>query len=339
MKIDTVEIDKSLLAQMIQSGYGIRIVDIAFLPKGEDAYVYDAQDLTGKRYFVRLQPTPAANSLERACAITRRIRDECGLSQVVAPCQTRQGTFTLPFGRFILVVFPFVPGETLYQQGATEADLMATATLLASLHQCSVPVNGFALHCESFANPFKAPILQALAMAEATVNNRTNYQRQVCTLLRRERADLLSTLRRMEQFQNQAQRSVSEWVLTHGDPNLDNLIKVQEGELRLTDWGDIALGPPERDLFAFTGKGFDAFLRQYASIRQGIMLYAEIFAFYFYRWSMQEIADYSGHILLESLGPLEDEHAWVELQKYLPVRHKEIEADLDALRDILGRVV
>ncbi len=142
----------------------------------------------------------------------------------------------------------------------------------------------------------------------------------------------------MEQLQNRAQQSVSEWVLTHGDPNLDNLIKDQEGELHLSDWGDVAFGPPERDLFAFTGKGFEAFLRQYTSIRQGIGLHPDIFAFYFYRWSMQEIADYTGHILLEGLGPPEDEHAWVELQKYLPIRHKEIAASLEALRDILERV-
>ncbi len=183
MKTDAVEIDKLHLAQIIRSGYGINILDIKFLPKGEDSYVYEAQDLTGKRYFVRLQPSLAAKTLEKAYEITQLIRSRCGLSQIVAPCRAKQGKFTQSYGRFIVAIFPFVPGETLHQQRATEADLMAAATLLARLHQCSLNVNGLALHRESFANPFKATILQALATAEAAPSYRTHLHRRACTLL------------------------------------------------------------------------------------------------------------------------------------------------------------
>jgi aminoglycoside phosphotransferase (APT) family kinase protein len=158
-------------------------------------------------------------------------------------------------------------------------------------------------------------------------------------LLQAEQTDILATFVKMDQSGVRAKALSTDWVLTHGDPNLDNLLKDGHGQLHLTDWGEIALGPPERDLFAFTGEGFEAFLRTYKRLRQHVVLHAEIFAFYFYRWTMQEIADYATRILFERRGQVEDEHAWAELQPYLPIRHDHIAQGLRELQAVLERVL
>ena len=125
---------------------------------------------------------------------------------------------------------------------------------------------------------------------------------------------------------------------THGDPNLANILIDERGALHLTDWGEVALGPRERDLFHFTGERFEAFLRRYLGTVGLVELHERLFAFYTYRWTVQEIADYTTRILFRNTDPEEDRHAWEELAPYLPIRHEAIEAELRAIGAVIRRV-
>ncbi len=211
------------------------------------------------------------------------------------------------------------------------------ATLLARVHQ--LPLNLPSLCQERFDNPFKAPILRALDTAHTPSIARTSLQWEVCRLLVAEQADIVATLKRMDQLQPQAQRLVTDWVLTHGDPNRDNFLKDPHGRLHLTDWGELAIGPAERDLMHWTGDTFEVFLGHYARLRPHLTLHREVFEFYFYRWCMQEIADYATRILFRQLGPTEDEHAWAELQDYLPIQHRGIAQGLQEVQRVINRVL
>ncbi len=336
MKTDTSEIDKRALAQAINAAYGLDVSDLAFMPKGEDAYAYLARSSDGTRHFVRAQALSRAPALEQVYDATRALHDERGLWQVVAPYATRHNTCTINFGAYIVAVFPFVDGTTLWQHGASDDDITAAAMLLAAVHQCDsqrLPP----LVTETFANPFEVPIRRALRMAAAPPDNCSPLQREACRLLHAEHTDIEATMQRMAQLGAVAQQHTSRRVLTHGDPNLDNFLKDPHGTFHLTDWGEVALGPPERDLFAFTGMHFDVFLPQYIAACGPLALHAETFAFYFYRWTLQEIADYATRLLVQPLGPAEDAHAWAELQDYLPVRHADIEQSLAAVQAVCSR--
>ena len=336
MKTDTRDIDKHALAEAINAAYGIDVAELTFMPKGEDAYAYFARSSDGTRHFVRVQPIGRAPALEEVYRATRALHEEHGLRQVVAPCTAHHNTFTIDFGPYIVAVFPFIEGTTLWEQGASDNDVAAAATLLAAVHQCDLQFLP-PLATEPFANPFAAPIRRALSVAAAPSADFTSLQRAACRLLRAEQADIEATVQRMAQLGDAARQHTTTRVLTHGDPNLDNFLKDSRGTLHLTDWGEIAIGPPERDLFAFTGPRFDLFLQQYVVARGPLALHVETFAFYFYRWSLQEIADYATRLLFQQLGPAEDAHAWAELQEYLPVQHAKIVQDLEALQDVCSR--
>ncbi len=86
-------------------------------------------------------------------------------------------------------------------------------------------------------------------------------------------------------------------VVTHGDPNWANVLVDPEGKLFLTDWGELALGPRERDMTSFHGEHFEAFVPVYLEQSGPIRLHRLLFAFYLYRWAVQEIADYTVRIL------------------------------------------
>jgi spectinomycin phosphotransferase len=338
LKTDTRDINKQQLAWAINAAYGLDLLSLTFIPKGEDAYAYVGRTSDGVRYFIRAQTASRAGPLERVYDITHALHTRFGLSAVVAPLPTRRGTYTLNHGSYVVAIFSFIQGRTLYDQGVSDADLAQAAHIVAGLHNSSAALDMPSLQRETFGNPFETPIQQALQAIDAPAPRPNTYQRRVIHQLAVERADLLATLEQMRQLGERARGLATDWVLTHGDPNLDNLLKDEQSQLHLTDWGEVALGPPERDLFAFTGKGFKIFLQPYLRARKRVQLHGEIFAFYFYRWTVQEIADYTTRILFHSLGEQEDEHAWVELQPYLPVRHSHIAQGVQALRTVLERV-
>jgi aminoglycoside phosphotransferase (APT) family kinase protein len=358
MKTAARDIDRHRLLQAINAEYGFGLSTLEFIPKGEEAYAYIAQGHDGARFFVRSQPSARARSLEVAYAVTDALQRQLG-PQIVSPYATTTGTFTVRYGKYTIAVFPFLEGSTLYEarvtddshwysttstesdeQGVTDADLRAQAALLAALHESDTTQVDSALPRESFSNPFEGSILRLIAEAGAPSAGASPHQHEAKKLFRAERTDILATLAKMSQMQSEAQQLAGEWVITHGDPNEDNFLKGKDSTLYLTDWGEVALGPPERDLSAFTGARFERFLRHYANARgAALTLHPARFAFYFYRWTMQEIADYGTRILFQQGETVEEEHAWAELQPYLPIRHSEIARGVQAVQAVLDHVL
>ena len=102
-----------------------------------------------------------------------------------------------------------------------------------------------------------------------------------------------------------------EFVLTHGDPNTHNWIVDEHGGLRLCDWGDLGMGPRERDLFAFAEPHLQAAWKGYGRVPD-----PRILEFYRLRWILQEVADYGERLLDPECPPEERDHARAELERY-----------------------
>lgn len=338
MEIDTSGIDTGQLASQINAEYDLGLVAVAFWPQGEEAYSYVADGRAGERYFIRAQWKGDAAALESVFVVTNALHTECGLPQVVAPYPNRRGTFTCRHDGYTIAVFPFITGTTAFERGLSDQGLAQAAALIAAVHRvgrsCSLPP----VPQETFANPFEAPILRALQAAEAPDPWGNAYQQRVRDLLLAERADILAALERMRRLKAAAARLDLDRALTHGDPNLANLLLDAAGDPHLTDWGEVALGPPERDLSFFTGERFEAFLRHYLAAYGEVQLHQELFELYSYRWVVQEIADYTTRILFDNTDPREDEHAWEELTPYLPIRRGELQAGLREIGEVLRRV-
>ena len=334
MLTDRDDIDKQLLLHAIDDAYGLGLHTIAFVPKGQEAYTYVAQAAAGA-YFVRLQPAEKARELERVYPVLHVLQRH-GLSGVLAPLSTRAGRSTIMFGAELVAVFPLVEGVTLWQRGASPSDIEAAISIIARLHTTQPPNP---LPRELFDNPFEQLIRRALDVAPAANREWRPLQGQACRLLAAERGDILRSLDLFERLGGQMRRQVREWVPTHGDPNHDNFLEDRHGSLHLTDWGELAIGPPERDLWHFSDNMFDVALRRYISLRPLDALNIDAFAFYAYRWVMQEIADYSTRLLFDDLGSAEDEYAWKELQNYLPIRHDPLAEGLEQIRQVIHEVM
>jgi spectinomycin phosphotransferase len=312
MKFDTSGIDVKELAQRLTAACGAPISSVAFVPKGEEALCYVARGADGSRYFVRVQERAGTARLERTYAATDALRSRCGIAQVLAPLRCRSGTFAWRYGRFSVVVFPFVEGSTAFEAGFNPEQHAEAAAVVSALHnsggRCELP----ALARETFANPFDLPIRRALSLAASPPPAPTVWQDRASGLLLEQQADVQATLALMRRMGREARRLDPPLVPTHGDPNEANFLIGRDGSLRLTDWGELALGPRERDLTFFTGERFEPFLEWYLDGTHPVRLSRMLFAFCVYRWVVQEIADYATRILCGEPEPDEAEHAWLE---------------------------
>jgi hypothetical protein len=268
--------------------------------------------------------------------VTHALHHVCGLSEALAPYATRQGTFSVPFNGYTVAVFPFIDGTTVYERGITAVDITQAAQIMADLHGSAKGYDLPLVQRETFNHPFEPAIRRALAAAHEQVSHRPHPP--VCDLLLAEEADLLATLALMREFLATTQRLDLTWVPTHSDPNWANFLVDGEGTLHLTDWGEVAWGPLERDLNFFTGPTLEPFLRQYTAPTGPISLHETLFAFYSYRWALQEIADYTTRLLFTNTDLRENAHAWTELSPYLPIPHAAIRESLDETRAVVERM-
>ena len=325
MKTPPADLDVKELSRVLRAEYGFDGGELTFVPKGEDAYIYLTEAGTKPRLFVRAQERNRAGRLEEALRSAAGLREKCGLHEILSAIPAHGNTFTCRCGEYLVTVFPFIPGTTAFESGFSKSRIGQAARFLGRLHNCA---RRSSLTRARFENPFAQPILRALSRAESE-------QTAVAALLLQQRQDLIETLARMKRIKDDLSRLDLRMIPTHGDPNLDNLLWDLEENLFVTDWGELAAGPAERDLFAFTGEHFRDFLIDYVSGRDAITLHVGLFSFYFYRWSLQEIVDYSTRLLSARTPPEEAAHAWRELRKYLPLRHEEIARKVERIaRDL-----
>ncbi len=149
-------------------------------------------------------------------------------------------------------------------------------------------------------------------------------------LIRNNFDDVLDTARYTSLLGRILAKDQDDFVLTHGDPNLANLILGGDNHIYLIDWSSISMGAPERDLSFYIDLDWPMFWNVYKSLTGRAKCLLQRFKFYNYLWVLQEIADYTSRILGTN-EILEQECALDELRSYLPVPHDQINARLEFL--------
>jgi len=336
-------IDDDRLRSFLADRYRLSISSLNPGPAGEESFSYVAATVNRGPCFVRLQRrhwqpqsvTSFANSLMAAMVL----REKALLPQVVAPYPTRQARAVCGFAGYTVAIFPLIQGRTLFNTRLSIRDVAEVARLLARLHSVN-PKSGFPrLLKEQFKDPFRANILRVLRDTRLCrrINKIDPSHRRALHLLNDHRETILEAQRIMARLRSQIRKVRPKLVLTHGDANLANFIKDKQDRLYLTDWGDAGLGPAERDLFHFSGNQLGTFLKHYTRIRKDVEVSTPTFAFYYYRWALQEISDYSTRTFYLNGTVAEKRHSWEELKRWVPVPHDSISQDIARIQSILSK--
>ena len=338
MKVDNA-FDKAELKQLLSTEYALPLQSITFLPEGEDSYGYIVVSETDEKYFAK-----ASASVPDACLqLASLLRHRCNISGVVAPLKTSNGALGMPWHDFRVSLFPFIEGKSrwdLWKVGKdfTDAELGQTAVLLATIHHCTDEIKVDCLRVAKYDLPLRNELYEVLAASTKEIPSQNPYQKQLLEALAAHRSSVLAAMERYDELGRSATASQTSFVITHGDPTPGNLILDTENRLHLIDWDGVCLGPPEKDLVSFTGERFEVVLERYLTERQcDVFLHADIFGFYIYEWTLNEIRDYSTKILFKNKDTQQNEYDWESLQEYLPPNRELMEEGIAAIRGTFDR--
>ena len=337
MKVDNA-FDKTELLKQLSTAYGLSLKSITFFPEGEDSYGYIAVSDTGEKYFVKASTSVPDTCLKAASLLRHR----CNIRGVVAPLETQDGLLSIPWQGFNVSLFPFIEGKSrwdLWKVGKdfTDAELSQTAVLLATIHGCIDTVTSDSLTVAKYDLPLRHELHTVLEAPEK-IPARNGYQKRLLEAITQHRSAILQTLERYDSFGRSASVLQTPFVITHGDPTPGNLIIDAENRLHIIDWDGVCLGPPEKDLVSFTGERFEVILESYlAKRRNGAALHTDIFGFYIYEWTLNEIRDYGTKILFKNSDTQQNAYDWESLQDYLPPDQELMENGIAAVRNTLGR--
>ena len=337
MKVDNA-FDKTGLRQHLSTAYGLPLQSITFFPEGEDSYGYIVTSETGEKYFAKASTSVPNSRLQ----VASRLRNQCDISGIVAPLETQNGELSVPWQNFRVALFPFIEGKSrwdLWKVGKdfTDAELSQTAALLATIHGCTDAVASNNLTVATYDLPLRQE-LHIVLEAPRKIPPQNRYQKQLIEAIAQHRSEILQTLERYDSLGRSASALQTPFVITHGDPTPGNLILDAENRLHIIDWDGVCLGPLEKDLVSFTGERFEVVLEGYlAERRNGTALYADIFGFYIYEWTLNEIRDYGTKILFKNNDAQQNEYDWESLQDYLPPDRELMEDGIAVVRSTLGR--
>ncbi len=337
MKVDNT-FDKTELKESLSTAYALPLQSITFFPEGEDSYGYIVLSENGEKYFAK-----ASTSVPNSCLqVASLLRHQCNISGIVAPLETQGGDLSVPWQDFRVSLFPFIEGKSRWDlwkvdKDFTDAELSQTGALLATIHGCTDAVASNNLTVATYDLPLRQE-LHTVLEAPWQIPPQNGYQKQLLDAIAQHRSKILQALERYDSLGRSASALQTPFVITHGDPTPGNLIIDAENRLYIIDWDGVCLGPPEKDLVSFTGERFEVVLESYlAERRNGAALHADIFGFYIYEWTLNEIRDYGTKILFKNSDTQQNAYDWESLQDYLPPDRQLMEDGIAAVRDILSR--
>jgi spectinomycin phosphotransferase len=295
MLLPNPEIDERALAGLVAARYGAAPTRLAFAPVGGDGWHYRCPPFWVSVRRDRQGHCPAAY---RAAGELR----DAGLDFVLAPLPDATGRIVHRLGRFPVVVLPLVEGATLFEAGLRRGEAEQIHGMCLRLHAAR---GATPLAAETFDLPFRDELRSGLERALHAGPHLGPYAEALRDLIARNRSRILAMLAETEALAVACRADPLPFVPTHGEPDHGNVLRDTAGRLYLIDWGELRLGPPERDWASLEGLGLAPPAR------------APFMRFYHLRWDLGEIAEYTARFAAPHPGNAEDDDRWGELRLYL----------------------
>lgn len=184
-------------------------------------------------------------TLAAAADTVRRLADS-GHEYALAPVADLDGVLVqrlLP--GWALQVTPYVHGRSTDQGGWDDpAEQAEVARLVGRLHAATPPSS---VPRWSFAIPGRS-VLEAALDDLGRPWEGGPYAETARAFVAESLGAIRGHLRRYDELVRALEADADPWVVTHGEPDSDNVLRGDDGRMYLIDWGSVKLAPRERDL-------------------------------------------------------------------------------------------
>lgn len=236
----------------LQDEYGLRVVQITFLPLGADlntaAYRVVADDETP--YFVKLR----RGEFNEASVAVPKFLSELGIKQVIPSLPTQMGQLWASLDPYKVILFPFVEGRNAFEVNLTDQQRVEFGTTLKKFHTAYIPAAMTnSVRRDGFSPRWRETVKLFLARIENEVFDDPLVM-ELATFLKTKRDETFELVKRAERFALALQAQPLEFILCHADIHGWNLLIDVNNALYMIDWDTLIFAPKERDLM-FVGSG------------------------------------------------------------------------------------
>lgn len=304
--LDRPPISDATIQRALESAYGVDVGSIEFLALGHDigAWTFRA-NATGGRLFVKVR-----RSVDEARLRLVRYLADHDLPEAVAPLPTTTGELSVPVEQLVLVAYPFLDGGIAAEVGLNDEQWRTYGSIVGRLHRTRLPAEIAAgLRREDFV-PRSIEVLERVRAAVADPTPGDPIRQDAIRVWRaHEReidrvVDLTEQLGRTIRLDTTGRGSPARHVVCHQDIHTHNLFVETAGRIRVIDWDDCLLAPPERDLMQVIGTaiGLQPGDREVGWFLEGygpVEIDETTMAYYRCEWAVQDIGGYAADALLD----------------------------------------
>ncbi len=289
-------IDRSLLKDVIQEKFGIRVVNFTLVPRWEAARGYMIESSNHKSFFLKIYWDDKIP--DSAFRFADDLFARAGIVNIAHPIPTSHGQMRIHIRGFQIALFDWISGKTAQEHKLTDTQLERLGALLAKIHQSKRIIGEYSVK-ENFANPFKDRFLAIFDSMSKITSGSTEFRTKLKLFLETHRQKFMRELETLEKLQRKARTMNLEFVNCHGEPSPGNVLSSDNGDIHLLDWDDPIFAPKEKDLLFFN-ENIEPVMKGYSVFSNDNIIDQDVLEFYGHMWNLGEIADYGGKLLFEN---------------------------------------
>jgi aminoglycoside phosphotransferase (APT) family kinase protein len=291
-------IDLARLKGVIARAYGMRVVELNFVPASSNAACYKLTTGANENYFLKLWlqmriDSPDAAKQHTSLRTVRALHD-LGLGlRLPYPILTLESDLWAELSGAPFALAPFLHGAKPTEPWPSAVG-QKLGRAIATLHGATATLTEVQPQQERLDIGFEPALRSNLALATGLgMDSRPSLLELRDWLLARQ-DNIRLQMKRLHDFQFAAQQIQGPFVLCHTDLHHNNLLVDEAGTLAILDWDDVKLAPPEHDLWSGLGKDyrgevFSECMQAYREASGASPLFLEHFAFYLLRRYLEDL--------------------------------------------------
>jgi spectinomycin phosphotransferase len=286
------DLTDTTIARALETGYGIRVAEVEFLPIGNDpaSWAYRVATASGRRdWFLKVRAGAMPG------AVVPALLHRQGVPNVLAPLPAKSGAPAVALERFTLALYPMLDAVPGGKVGLSAAQWRQLGAVVERIHTLPVPAElGRMLGRERF-RPARRELLPKLDALLASPDPGDPLALELADRWHAQDGVIHALAERADRQGPWLARAGFPKGLCHADLHTFNVLVDADQQIWLVDWDEAVLAPRERDLMFVVGgiredlvspEDTRSFFQGYGDARIDPVL----LAYYRCAWALQDIA-------------------------------------------------
>lgn len=265
--------------KLFQEQYGITVVNFSRVESGEiaESYILFLDDQT--KCFLKILHQNKIDHLEdllNSLKLTHTLK-KSGINNISFPFSTKNGELISNLGEYYFILQNFIDGDNT-DTTKSETDTKNIASTIAHYH--SISSYGLTLKTEPLNTDYANLLLEHLVSIETS---RDFWSQKLHEIITPHKKRIQADLQQLHNYAQEAKKTTTSEVITHGDLIANNTMKTKQGEIFIVDWDSARLAPAERDIWFFLTSKPQVFIDAYKKVKPQSNFNINLIGFYIYK--------------------------------------------------------